>query len=413
MVCPDSLQEADCHHDIAKFGLEDFNKFRFRHLSPNYTGTNKPSETILLEKIKAAVKNTLDPNKKPLLLLSDGKDSTAIALAMSELGISCHTLTILRNEDDDLKTHISTFAKKLGHKPVFVKTDEIISAFSANDFLEACGKQIEPVMDQAFFFVFFAIKHLCERTKISSNDLMLVDGSGNDEYFGLLPNRKQIHSYRLSLLNVWPFLQKIKRETKWYMRSPAESQGLLSAISCVFPFPESFSLNQYFSALGLSPKPLAMVDFRAFSRGYLEDRKCVMSKTINVANYFGAQVCFPWAANDLAEYCFNLPVSYKFDFKRLKNKILLRELLIKKLDWKQEKRGLDVYFDLDMASFKEQILSQIMPDKIIREIDKSFFLPEYVKKRAYLELLNFYGFCVARGMAHKDIAGLLFGKKTL
>ncbi len=410
MVCPDSLQKADCHHDIAKVGLEDFEKFRFRHLSPNYTGTNKPSETILLEKIKNAVKNTLDPNKKPLLLLSDGKDSTAIALAMSELGISCNTLTILRNEDDDLKKYISNFANKLGHKPNFVKTDEIISAYSNEVFLDACSNMDYPIMDQAFLFYLFAIRLFFSQSSDNPSQYVLVDGMGNDEYFGHIPSRAQLKSYKVSAYNGWKFIRRLNNFTKWFVRAPAESHGNLSALSCFFAFPNSIHLNKYFSKVPHFRNPIKIVDFRAFARGSMLDTQCMMGKTTVSARYFNAKALFPWVEKNLTEYCFNLPVSHKFDFQQLKNKLLLRELLINKLDWKQEKRGLDLYFDLDMASFKEQILSKILPDKIIREIDKSVFLPEYVKKRAYLELLNFYGFCVAKGMAQNDIEVLLSGK---
>lgn len=411
MVCPDSLQQESHHNEIANIGLDDFNSFPYKHLSQNYTGKNKPCETILLEKIKEAVKNTLDPGKKPLLLLSDGKDSTAIALAMAELGISCQTLTILRNEDDGLKRDISAFATKLGHKPYFVNTKDILEAYSGKLFLNACSKMDYPIMDQAFLFYLFSVHLFFTKAAVNPNHYILLDGMGNDEYFGHIPSKAQLRSHKISSFNGWGFFRRLNNSSKWFLRSTAESHGNLSTLSCLFSFPNSFNLNKYFSKIPRFYNPLKIVDFRAFSRGSMLDTQCMMGKTIVTANSFNTKAVFPWLDNNLIEYCFNLPVSHKFDFQKLKNKLLLRSLLESKIGWRQAKRGLDLYFDLDMPSFKKQVLSQIVPDKITRAIDNSRLLPEYVKKRACLELLNFYGFCVAKGMTHREIEGLLFGNK--
>ena len=136
----------------------------------------------------------------------------------------------------------------------------------------------------------------------------------------------------------------------------------------------------------------------------------MMGKTIATAKCLGSDVVFPWADATLANYCFNLPESAKFDFKILQNKLLLRELLEKRIDWKQEKRGVDLYFDLDMKAFKENILKEFVPQHIINKIDKSVLISDSVKQRAYLELHNFYGYCLSNGLSQSDVENILMGK---
>ncbi|MFP3365973.1 hypothetical protein R0J93_20160, partial [Pseudoalteromonas sp. SIMBA_148] len=58
-------------------------------------------------------------------------------------------------------------------------------------------------------------------------------------------------------------------------------------------------------------------------------------------------------------------------------------------------------------SFKINVLDKIIPEKITKIIKSNKLLPSYVKQRAYLELLNLYGFCIAQGMASSDIEDIL------
>ena len=245
---------------------------------------------------------------------------------------------------------------------------------------------------------------------LSPLDFVIVDGLGNDEYFGYLPSKNQLRSFSLSRLGLTRLIPRFLPALRWYIRSPSEAHGDLSALAAFFPFGQSFDLNKYFSKVPKSLEKMTFVDFRAFSRGSFHDHQCMMGKTIATAKCLGSKVIFPWTENSLAEYCFNLPVSAKFDFKNLKNKLLLRELLEKRIDWKQEKRGVDLYFDLDMKSFKKNILKEFIPQHIVDRIDKSILTPDSVKQRAYLELHNFYGYGLAHGLSILDIENILIGK---
>ena len=81
-------------------------------------------------------------------MLSDGKDSMGIALALSRMGIQCRTLTFLRNSDDALKKFIKSVAQKLNHKPYFITVEEIQSNFVKEEFIDSCKYMDNPVLDQ-------------------------------------------------------------------------------------------------------------------------------------------------------------------------------------------------------------------------------------------------------------------------
>lgn len=412
MVCPtDILDDKKSLIDISDAGKNAYLDYKFRHLSPNYHSDSEVDESILLQKIIDSLQRSLSQSQKePLLLLSDGKDSMGLALALSEMGIACKTLSFLRRSDSELRDYISNVASRLGHKAYFVTVDEIESAYDSKVFVKACRCMDTPVLDQGFFFFLFGCKFFFDKEVLSPNDFVIVDGLGNDEYFGYLPSKNQLKSFSLSRVGLWKFLPRLFPVLRWYIRSPSEAHGDLSALAAFFPFGNSFNLNKYFSEIPKSLNELEFVDFRAFSRGSFHDHQCMMGKTIATAKCLGSDVVFPWADAALADYCFNLPVSDKFDFKVLKNKLLLRELLEKRIDWKQEKRGVDLYFDLDMKAFKENILKEFVPQNIIDKIDKSVLISDSVKQRAYLELHNFYGYCLSNGLSQSDVENILMGK---
>lgn len=406
MLCPYSLLHIGKGLELSEQGEKDFSLYPYRMLSDFYKGDSVASDDILLDEITESLKS-IDSCKSPLLLLSDGKDSMGLALGYSNLGMKIDTLTFLRRDDSELKSYITSICNKLGHTAHFVEVDEILTSFDKDTFLSACKNMRTPVLDQGFLFFLFGLHSFFSKANLKSDNYIVVDGLGNDETFGYLPSKNQIRSFKLAKLGFWKLLPSYFRSLKWYLRSPAESHGDLSALGCFFPIKSSYDLNEYFSKVEAKTEKLSFIDFRSFSRGAFHDHQCMMGKTIASAKQLGTDVSFPWLNPSLANYVFNLPENTKFDFKSLINKVLLRELLENKLDWHQQKRGVDLYFDLDLESFKINILDTIIPEKITNIIKSNRLLPSYVKQRAYLELLNLYGFCKAQEMTDSDIEDML------
>lgn len=407
MICPERVRNKSSAN-LSSLGLQDYESYPYKHLSNHYSADSLPTTDTLIEKIKDTLKVVIELGKKPLLLLSDGKDSMSLAIAFQELGVSVTTLTFLRKDDLELREYIKISAEEMGHTPFFLDVNDILSAFDENYFVNASKHLTYPVMDQALLFFVFGIKKFFEDHSKRATEYVIIDGMGNDETFGHLPTAQQLKSFKLSKAKLWRLIPHSYGSFRWYIRSPFESHGGLSALSYFFPIPKAYDLNKYFSFFNASLLPLKFVDFRAFSRGQYIDRQCMMGKTMVAARAAGSDVYFPWATENLSHYVFNLPIVSKFCFESLTNKILLRDLLKEKINWEQKKRGMDLYFDINPEDFSNGVISKIIPDKLVLAIDKKL-APRAVKQRAYLELLNLIAYCKSRDWNENIMNEILYG----
>ena len=130
----------------------------------------------------------------------------------------------------------------------------------------------------------------------------------------------------------------------------------MSALAAFFRFGQSNELKQFFDKVPKHGAFETIMDFRAFCRGSYHDHQCMMGKTRTIARHLNAEVAFPWTQGNLPNYCFNLPVINKYDSSLLKNKILLRTFLEEKIGWERDKRGVDLFLDLDLKVFKNRFL---------------------------------------------------------
>ncbi|HCM1362427.1 TPA: hypothetical protein N2903_001671 [Vibrio parahaemolyticus] len=400
MICPPSLSNKPYE------GLNAYNNYRFRQASLNYTGNSDPSK--MMEKMISCLERMLDDEKEPIILLSDGKDSMSLALALSKMNIKCRTLTLLRNEDYDLKCFIEGKSKQMGHEPYFVEVNDIIDSFEDDLFMKSCSFMDNPVLDQGMIFFLFGLNLFFKQSKLDPKSCQFIDGLGNDEHLGYLPSKSQLKSYKLSQLGLWKFNKYLPNFVNWYIRSPAESQGDLSALSCFFDFKNAYDLNLFFSKIKVK-SDVEYIDFRAFSRGAYHDHQCMIGKTKAASSAHGADIVYPWTDSEISEYCFNLPLNVKFNFDKLKNKIILRDLLDTELSWKQEKRGVDLFMDLNISKFKVILSNYVDPD-IFERVLNAKLIPLSVKKRALLELLNLSGYLYSNGYSRKDIRNVLCGE---
>lgn len=401
MVCPESLT-ANGSSGLSELGNRDYENYCFRHDSDLYRGDNEPED--ILSKVIAALSRQLQPGKEVVLLLSDGKDSMTLALALSKMKVKCTTLTLLRDDDEEMRSYISKTCHSLGHTPHFVTVSSIVDSFDKEIFLSACKSMPHPVLDQGFLFFLFGLKVFFSESELEAKSCQFIDGLGNDESLGYLPSKMQERSLKLSKLGLWKLKPKFITELNWYLRSPAESHGDLSSLAGFFKIDSALDLNSYFGEVANKSD---LIDFRAFSRGSFHDHQCMMEKTKVAAAYFESTIIFPWTDHDLSNFCFNIPINQKYDLKRGINKLPLRQLLEKELGWQQEKRGVDLYFDLDLEFFTGVIVLGMAPEWAFDKIINNCFLTDYVKKRAVLELINLSGYMRSKGYDFKDIESLL------
>lgn len=404
MICPPNLKNRD-KKIYSEFGLNDFAVYPFSEINQKSTINSDPE--LLMDKMITAIKKSIDIEKETILLLSDGKDSLSIALALSKMGIKCKTLTLLRKDDYELRSFVSEKAIELGHTPYFVDVEQIFASFNKKTFLEACSSMNNPVLDQGFIFFVFGIQHFLLQNKISASACQFIDGLGNDEHLGYLPSKSQFSAFKLSKLNFWKAIPNSLIWLRWYFRSPAEAQGDLSALSCFYPFDKALDINAYFSSIPRSTDE-EFVDFRSFSRGKFHDHQCMIGKTKAAIDSLDSNIFYPWIDEDLSNFCFNLPSSEKYNFSELKNKICLRKMLSDELSWNQDKRGIDLFFDINMDDLILHI-EEFVDRDVYEVILNKGFVANSVRNRAMLELLNLSGYLHVNGFDKRNIRELLLG----
>ncbi len=371
--------------------LEKYNEFEFQQSKSS--GRSMASTHSLLGAVTSAVDDGFSGNK--LLLLSSGKDSVALALAYAEAGYCLNTLSIVSDEEEEV--WISNLAKKLGHKASFVRSEEIARWLMAEDFQLSVYDGV--CYDQALLTMYagLSIYGLEAGT-------VLIDGMGNDIYFGHIPSRNQVRS--LAFGRYFKHLFR-SRSLGYYARSAFESQGLATASSFVFDGGEICKNADRFSLLPFPKLGVDLLNYRAFVRGGLVDDRCYAEKTRILARQFNCTAVFPWMNQALSDFVFNLPVSAKYEYRSLKNKLLLRSLLKERFDYARPKRGIDTFATLGVNSVLDIGLVASVPPCVRKAIlGKSIFSDE-VKIRMLIESGMLVSYCTQLGCSEVEVLSFL------
>ncbi len=75
-----------------------------------------------------------------------------------------------------------------------------------------------------------------------------------------------------------------------------------------------------------------------------------MQKQVLAASALGMGASLPWADHAVADYYFNLPEEHRYSARPAKNKLLLRKMLLRYLDYDADAIGKH-YFSFDGAGF--------------------------------------------------------------
>lgn len=306
-------------------------------------GDSEPSTTTLLRHLCSATERADIGRDSGALFLSGGKDSTAIALALAEIGrddVRC--VTLANDTEDDESVIAAGVCATLGLKH---------DLFSGN--LQT--RELAMVLDRFYPFTHFpcadrvCLAYPSAHLQLGLQGGDIIDGSGNDIYFGHIPSQAEYRRQRLALLA--PHLRSLSTSAAFaplrrVARYKSEWCGLLSG----FYFDE---VKQFFddavdckSRLEELDQIFRRKDYiqgRAAVRGVHVDQEKFMRKVRIWENAFNWRVKFPWCDNTLSQYCSNLPEASRFDRSQLSNKILLRQLLLEKLGYDAGRIGKRVF----------------------------------------------------------------------
>ncbi len=295
-----------------------------------------PDEDLMLKLLLNGIFKKWD-GKTPLVLFQSlGKDSNTIALALARAGlkdkVTCVTLaTGDRKDESEVARKI---AQRLGFKhyklPLPQRLDKTHLKILEKYFSEIilpCGDGVSlayPLYTLSFDF----------------SGKILLDGSGNDIYFGHTPRRVEYfrQRYYSSLRALRPLAQSL------HTGNPFQKIALFR---CEYPFyhllgltlrdcreiyPEAVDLTSFLRNWEKERKNWDYLDLKADLWGTHAEYALVTQKVRNFSQAYNLDLIFPWCDEDLADYIGKLPEKYLFDRKTLKNKLILRKLLKEALD---------------------------------------------------------------------------------
>jgi asparagine synthase (glutamine-hydrolysing) len=307
---------------------------------PYFNNLNKKTSIPSTKKLKELISNSLSKRVKnphrTILMLSSGKDSSALAVGLAEANLrEVKCITFSTEDRNDEATAASNIASKLGLKHDVV-TLETNKKNIKDNFLNFFQNMDYPCIDNAI------IPYVLCLSKSNKEYNTIIDGMGNDIYFGHVPSKKAIFKMHFHC-NIYKYIFKIMEPLISRTSNLSYLQRYKSQLVVPGKYFKLSELKDIYSDIcpDLSEwknidqiyKKYDVFDFRAVTRGRYYDQNVAMLKAECVSGLNNSQTIFPWCDTNLIDYVFNLPEEYKFDRKELRNKILLRMFLEEEIQY--------------------------------------------------------------------------------
>ena len=265
---------------------------------------------VLLGHLSEAVAEACSGRPNPILLLSAGLDSTALAMAAKHGGrddLLC--VTYGERESQSEVAHARTVCKRLGlrHETHILDVQSKAVRQSMTNYAAAVP---EPCADPAL------IATVSATAACGGRNAIVLDGSGSDFYFWSPPRWLDLLKIRLapgrlpgarSLRALLPFYTRHER----LLSSPVEPYLLhgywLRHCDSRRFYPGSVDTHQYWLREFEAHGDIPMEEARFQTRALYVGPGAHMKKTRNAALAVGAQARFPWANRKVAEYLLQPP----------------------------------------------------------------------------------------------------------
>ena len=327
-------------------------------------GDSDPSETELLDLLTAAtVRDVAGHGGQGFLMLSSGKDSVAIALALAEAGLTDIPCVTYSSGDADPEPEVAAeVCAKLGlrHEVVELPNDPSRVAAQLTTFFET-----SPAMSADLA----QIPYVLAVAAANAEGGVVLDGGGNDAYMGFPVTGKWTVKtrYRIrgrALQRVAQRMTRVDSPLNYLARSRFEtvvSGRMMRHHESLRLYPDSVNTSDHWAELSNRNRDLDMFDAYTILDRYITSPSS-MRKHILAARAFGYEPGVPWCDHDLGDYFFNLPEPDRFDRSSGTGKVLLRRMLKRFLDYDADEVGKH-YFAFDgprfIAENKEFVRSEI------------------------------------------------------
>jgi asparagine synthetase B (glutamine-hydrolysing) len=357
------------------------------------------------------------------LLLSAGKDSTALLLALRRIGrkdVLCVTYDARYREQEAAPA--SALARDMGFRHVTVSADPRREFDAYMSFLRNAPHL---TLDFSLPGALVSVAACGERGD------MVLDGLGNDKYMHCSPSRRE------RLLRAISIPSRL-RGLGWGAASPpglgqratyVASSAAMYASERWFPGTKlsaklinhvtgSAETAQAFArSLDLSLRDCHIVDAVTVAKACYSDFSGAMEKTRCAAEHFGMSVTYPFCDSELIEYYFNLPKVLRLNEQTLETKIAFKR-------WLREQQIKSEYFTTkgsfryNMATMFEENYQTIV--NIVAKSQNIEFMPslrrlfknachDYVRaQQAYLIFsliawADFHGFTLAGSATNRGL----------
>jgi hypothetical protein len=312
-----------------------------------------PSTTRLRELIAIAMDDQLTAaGGEGILMLSSGKDSVALAVALSDTGhTNVQCVTYKADPNDTEHIYASELCERLGleHHTIQLPDDPAVTKAAMVRFFEW---SVIPSADQGT--IPYAI--VVDEAKLESGGI--IDGGGNDAYMGhLLSGRGRLKdSLRIrnrSIARLVTNLVPHDSPVNYFARSKAGAvlpNRMFRDRETRRFYADARETEDYWYQLSSDTGDLSMPDFMALSKMRHTEAARSNPKVYLAARSAGLEPLFPFCDEGIADYYFNLPEASKFDRASRTNKILLREMLKEAVDYDPAIVGSN-FFGFDGAAF--------------------------------------------------------------
>jgi asparagine synthase (glutamine-hydrolysing) len=313
----------------------------FPFLKPKSMQDQKADPAKLLGVLTNATKRACRERAKPLLMLSAGLDSTSVALAVKEAGRD-DTLCVTYTEHDDLDEAAlaRSLCVRLGlrHETFHLDPDSEGMCRLLRRYAAATP---EPCADPAL------IACVAPVSRYADEDTVILDGSGNDAYFWKPPRRLDLAKLRFGP-NRLPALGRIRRALPMYLRYERLLSTPLELLLFAGPHLRHCDTRLFYSESvdthrswldRFNNLTIPVEEVRSSIRSTFMGPAAHLMKARNAAMLVGAAARFPWTDHEVADYCFNLPADQRFCRSSKKNKVIMREMLAKFVDYDEDAIG--------------------------------------------------------------------------
>lgn len=345
---------------------------------------SEPSTHKLFELLVNAVERQLD-DRDTILLLSSGKDSISVLLAMVELGIQPRltAVTYANDRDSEESAYASSLCRQLG-----VRHETFINDRPSCRITPLLNRYFQELAEPCMDRVLIAMLQIADHFGLQQ--VNIVDGTGNDAYAGQIPTRGQqikLALSRMTGINRLP-LSKLASPAcpyQWLFLNEAElfledANLMKEQLSKILWSPCDPSV--FWSDLANKSSFQDDSDLKAYVRCKFMDGQTYQDRTRSLAKLTDSRPVLPWCDESIADYVFNLPKEHKYDKQQQLNKILIRQMLQERINYPCEtlkKRSFSFRFRPFYEKNKEWVFEEILQCPLISDSGRRYV--EHIRQR--------------------------------